>query len=246
MSRLHSTSRPAVGRVRPYAALALTAICCTLSGCGAMTTAPVAISPSAAAPAQAALRGAGIQAAAGARQMAPGDPSDPNDGGSSGGSGGGSAGGSGPSAPVSSLGVLTTFNARHAASGSVVSRSATVGTMGFSLTSGRWRLDVPANALPVGTRVTLTAANGRGPAVEIATLPVNPGAFGSPLTLSVDTRGAASTHTGDFVILAYDTTSSAWQPVADSKASRKQKSVSASVSVLGVFGVGYPDGTPAW
>jgi hypothetical protein len=215
---------------------ALAAAALSLSGCGSMPTAPSAsdFTSPAAGPSP-----AGQASLAGAPSRMPSDPPD--------GSGGGDT--PPPDAGVAASGVangvLASFTAGRAAGKGVASQGADFTSAGGTLTNGRWTLTVPANALATGAHFTLSVAGVRGAACQVQVSPAGP-ALASPLTLSVDCHGVPMNRMSDFVILGYDASTTLWTPVGNGNSTTRKHVVSVAIAGAGIFGAGYPDGTPGW
>ena len=142
-------------------------------------------------------------------------------------------------------GVLTSFTAGRAAGKSVSSQGADITSAGGTLTNGRWTLTVPANALAAGAHFTLSVPGARGAACQVQVSPAN-AALATTLTLSVDCHGVPANRIGDFIILGYDASSTLWTAVDHGNSTSKKHVVSVAIAGAGIFGAGYPDGTPGW
>src|SRR5262245_39970970 len=63
-----------------------------------------------------------------------------------------------------------------------------VGSLGGSLTNGRWRVEIPANAVDGNGTVTLGVASSTAPSCQLEISPATLNHFSKPVTLTIDCR----------------------------------------------------------
>ena len=164
-----------------------------------------------------------------------------------------------PTAPVSPQQIASASSGRSAQSsgliGSVVSvvdalvklvfRALTiVGSVGGSLTNGRWRVDVPAGAFDGSATVKIGVIDGTSPSCQLEISPAEKNAFRTPVRLTANCSSIASDQLKNYVIFWFNPATRAWVPVEGSTVDLSRKTVSAPLQHFSAYAVG-PRGSKA-
>jgi hypothetical protein len=121
-----------------------------------------------------------------------------------------------------------------------------VGSIGGSLSNGRWRLDIPANAIEGTATVTLGVPSLTSPVCQLEILPASQNSFSTPVTLTVDCSRISSDELQHYVILCYDPETRSWVPVEGSRVDLTTKTVSAPLHHFSTYSVGRSWGKSGW
>jgi len=121
-----------------------------------------------------------------------------------------------------------------------------VGSLGGSLSNGRWRVDIPANAVGGNATVTLGVASSYSPACQLEISPVSLNHFSTPVTLTVDCSSVSSSALSTYVIYWYNPDTQVWTQVAGSKVDLTRKTVSAPLQHFSQYAVGPAGGRAGW
>jgi len=121
-----------------------------------------------------------------------------------------------------------------------------VGSLGGSLSNGRWRVDIPANAVSGNGTVTLGVASASSPACQLEISPVSLNHFSTPVTLTVDCSSVSSYTLSSYVIYWYNPNTKVWTEVAGSKVDLSRKTVSAPLQHFSQYAVGPAGGRAGW
>jgi hypothetical protein len=113
-----------------------------------------------------------------------------------------------------------------------------VGSVGGSLTNGRWRVDVPANAVSGNATVSLGVEGSTSSWCELEITPVTKNSFSVPVMLRADCRGVSDTALKNYVIFWYNPATKAWVPVEGSRVDLATKTVSAPLQHFSKYSVG--------
>jgi hypothetical protein len=113
-----------------------------------------------------------------------------------------------------------------------------VGSLGGSLSNGRWKVEIPANAVGGNATVTLGVASAASTACQLEISPASLNHFSTPATLTVDCRYVSSYELSKYVIYWYDPVRHAWTQVAGSKVDLASKTVSAPLQHFSTYSVG--------
>ena len=201
-----------------------------LAGCSSMTTSPLQDASS-----RAEIAGtAGVQGTSTATL--------PDDAPPSGGASGSPGGTAPPTTPPPSndvTSVLAPFSPGGVPVTSLTTYSTTLqsGKKG-SLTLGRWRVDVPADALAGDATITLGIPSWKSTGCQVLISPAELSPFAAPLTLTADCRGVAPHRLAGYVMLQFNPTTLAWETVPGSSVDTKHKLVTAPIARSGIFAAG--------
>jgi len=121
-----------------------------------------------------------------------------------------------------------------------------VGSLGGSLTNGRWKVVVPANAVDGNATISLGVVTTASPGCQLEITPADRNHFRVPVTLTIDCSGIPDTMLRNYVILWWDPARSVWVPVDGSKVDLINKTVSAPLSHFSSYSVGYRSGKAGW
>jgi hypothetical protein len=120
------------------------------------------------------------------------------------------------------------------------------GGHGGSLTNGRWRVDVPANAVEGNATVQLGVPNARSVGCQLGIIPATKNHFDRPVLLTADCRSVPSDQLSNYVILWFNPDTRTWVPVAGSRVDLVHKTVSAPLQHFSRYAVGPADGKAGW
>jgi len=121
-----------------------------------------------------------------------------------------------------------------------------VGSLGGSLSNGRWHVDIPANAVSGNATVTLGVVSSSSPSCQLEIAPATLNHFSSPVTLTVDCRYVSSATLSTYVIYWYDPVKKVWTEVAGSRVDLANKKVSAPLQHFSSYAVGPSGGRAGW
>jgi hypothetical protein len=121
-----------------------------------------------------------------------------------------------------------------------------VGSLGGSLSNGRWRVEIPANAVSGNATVSLGVASDSSPDCQLEISPVSLNHFSTPVTLTVDCRSIPASTLSTYVIYWYDPAKLVWTQVAGSKVDLASMSVSAPLQHFSCYAVGPAGGRAGW
>ncbi|MGH7724228.1 MAG: hypothetical protein ACREOU_02240 [Candidatus Eiseniibacteriota bacterium] len=112
--------------------------------------------------------------------------------------------------------------------GSPVVRGTQVdGATGGSLTSGRWTVSIPANAFSGTAQVQVSSPSPRSWRCQLSFSPGDKNNFAEPVMLTVDCHNIPPPRMRDYMILYFNPTTSAWEPIVGSTVNVRNKTVSA-------------------
>ncbi len=120
------------------------------------------------------------------------------------------------------------------------------GTTGGMLSNGRWRIDVPANAVAGTARIVLATPSAKSWGCELTILPSDKNQFDVPVQLTVNCHSIPPHRLASYAILWYNPATKGWEPVAGSQVNLKRKTVSAPLSHFSIYAVGPNDGRGGW
>lgn len=121
-----------------------------------------------------------------------------------------------------------------------------VGSLGGSLTNGRWRVDIPANAIDGTASVGLGVRSSTSADCQLEIAPVTKNHFSVPVRLTADCRSVPNSALAGYVIFWFDPATGKWVPVAGSKVDLVNKTVSAPLLHFSKYSVGPADGKAGW
>jgi hypothetical protein len=114
-----------------------------------------------------------------------------------------------------------------------------------SLENGRWRLDVPAGAVPEAATISIGVPGTKSTGCELT---IDPGRLDpavKPMTLTADCHGSSPRQLASYVLYRYDPATLSWAPVPGSQVDSRRKTVSAPVTRFAIYAVG-PAGRTGW
>jgi hypothetical protein len=121
-----------------------------------------------------------------------------------------------------------------------------IGSLGGSLTNGRWRLDIPAGAVDGNGTVTLAVPSLTSPDCQLGISPSSLNGFSKPVTLTADCSGVSNTVLSTYVIYWYNPNTKVWEEVAGSKVDLTRKVVTAPLMHFSQYAVGPSGGRAGW
>jgi len=113
-----------------------------------------------------------------------------------------------------------------------------VGSLGGSLSNGRWRVEIPPNAVNGDATVSLGVTSDSSPSCQLDISPASLNHFSTPVTLTVDCRSVPASDLSSYVIYWYDPVKAAWTEVPGSRVDLASKSVSAPLQHFSGYAVG--------
>jgi len=100
--------------------------------------------------------------------------------------------------------------------GLIVKTVELVGSVGASVTGGRWTVVLPPSAVDGNGSVTLATPSATSSICQLEITPADKNHFNVPATLRVDCRGVPIYRLARYVILWHDPSTGAWVPVKGS------------------------------
>lgn len=120
-----------------------------------------------------------------------------------------------------------------------------VGSLGGSLTNGRWRVAIPAGAVNGNATVSLGVSSSTSSTCQLEILPSDQNHFQVPVTLTIDCRSVANDDLRNWVIYWFDPSTSQWVPVQGSQVNLTTKTVSAPLLHFSKYSAG-PQTKAGW
>ena len=121
-----------------------------------------------------------------------------------------------------------------------------VGSLGGSLTNGRWKVVVPPNAVEGNAAIALGVAGSDSPACQLEITPAEKNRFSVPVTLTASCKDISNTVLASYVIRWWDPVKRVWVPVEGSRVDLANKTVSAPLSHFSTYSVGPRSGRAGW
>jgi hypothetical protein len=121
-----------------------------------------------------------------------------------------------------------------------------IGSIGGSLTNGRWRIDIPANAIDGTATVALGVRSSTSADCQLEISPADKNHFSVPVRLTADCRSVPSSELAGYVIFWFDPATGKWVPVEGSQVDLVNKTVSAPLLHFSKYSVGPADGKAGW
>ena len=121
-----------------------------------------------------------------------------------------------------------------------------VGSVGGSLSNGRWRVDVPAGAFDGTASVGVGVASSTSASCELQITPADKNQFKTPVRLTVDCSSVSPTLLKTYVISWFNPTTRTWVPVQGSTVDLTNKTVSAPLQHFSTYSVGPAGGKAGW
>ena len=121
-----------------------------------------------------------------------------------------------------------------------------VGSLGGSLTNGRWHIDVPAGAFDGTASVGIGVPSGTSPSCHLQILPADKNHFQKPVKLTADCSNVPTDELKTYGISWYNPATQTWEPVAGSTVDLVHKTVSAPLQHFSAYSVGPVGGRAGW
>lgn len=121
-----------------------------------------------------------------------------------------------------------------------------VGSIGGSLSNGRWRVDIPPDAIEGTATVSLGVASSTSSACQLEISPASQNHFQVPVTLTVNCSSVPDDELRSYVIFRYDPGTKTWVPVEGSRVDLTTKTVSAPLQHFSNYAVGGGWGKSGW
>ena len=121
-----------------------------------------------------------------------------------------------------------------------------VGSIGGSLSNGRWHVDIPAGAVNGDGTVTLATASATSPDCQLGISPSSLNGFSKPVTLTADCSSVSNNILSTYVIYWYNPNTRVWEEVAGSKVDLTRKVVTAPLMHFSQYAVGPSGGRAGW
>lgn len=118
-----------------------------------------------------------------------------------------------------------------------------VGSLGGSLTNGRWRVDIPAGAVEGNATVSLGVSGAASADCQLEIQPSSKNQFAVPVRLTASCGGVPASELGDYVIFWYNPATGRWVEM-ESRVDLVAKTVSAELQHFSQYAVG-PSGSKA-
>ena len=157
----------------------------------------------------------------------------------------------GSTAPLGSRATATAVVGRTAQPNGLVGSTTSivpnlVGSLGGSLSNGRWRVEVPAGAIDGTAAIGLGVPNSSSPYCQLDILPAEKNHFSTPVSLTVDCSSVPQDQLKNYVIFWFDPVTNAWNPVRGSSVDLTRKTVSAPLVHFSTYAVGPSGGKAGW
>lgn len=121
-----------------------------------------------------------------------------------------------------------------------------VGSLGGSVTNGRWCVVMPAGAVDGNATIALGVANTSSPDCRLEIWPADKNRFSVPATLTVDCRNVSNTELANYAIYWADPVARQWVELSGSKVDLSNKTVSVSILHFSEYSVGPRGGKAGW
>jgi len=120
-----------------------------------------------------------------------------------------------------------------------------VGSLGGTVTNGRWKVVIPAGAIDGSATVYVGVQSSTSPIVQ---LEINPekNSFLKPVTLTADCSSVSATLLKTYSVFWWDPVKSVWVPVPGSKVDLTKKTVTAPLYHFSKYSVGPLPGKGGW
>jgi len=121
-----------------------------------------------------------------------------------------------------------------------------VGSLGGTLTQGRWNVVVPPNAIQGTATVAIGVSSEASSDCQLEIMPATKNHFNVPVVLTVDCSSVPPDKLAGYVILWFNPATRRWVPVEGSKVDLVRKTVSAPLLHFSRYSVGPADGKAGW
>lgn len=160
-----------------------------------------------------------------------------------------------PSAPFTSsaepAGLISTIGSTVGSTvdllvGLIVRTLNLVGSIGGSLSNGRWRVVVPPRAVDGSATIALGVSTSTSAQCALEIWPADKNHFNVPATLTANCQNVPSDQLRGYVINWYDPATKRWVPVPGSKVDLTSKTVSAPLLHFSQYSAGPPGTKAGW
>lgn len=121
-----------------------------------------------------------------------------------------------------------------------------VGSVGGSLTNGRWKVVIPAGAVSGSAQVGIGVSSAISSSCQLEIYPADKNSFAKPVTLTFDCSSVPLSELKTWTIFWYNPATRAWEPVAGSKVDLTKKTVSAPLFHFSSYAAGPRGGKAGW
>jgi hypothetical protein len=121
-----------------------------------------------------------------------------------------------------------------------------VGSLGGTLSNGRFTIDIPSGAIQGTANVALGVANPRSYACELRILPEDRNGFSKPVMLTVNCSDVPLSALRDYVVFWFNPETRQWVPVPGSAVNLSTKKCSAPLQHFSTYSVGPKSGKAGW
>jgi hypothetical protein len=121
-----------------------------------------------------------------------------------------------------------------------------IGSIGGSLSNGRWRITIPAGAVDGNATVSLGVPNLTSPDCALEISPSDKNHFSTAATLTVDCSNVMSSQLASYVIYWYNPSTKQWVELSGSKVNLTNKTVSVQIFHFSQYSVGPTGGRAGW
>jgi len=121
-----------------------------------------------------------------------------------------------------------------------------VGSLGGSLTNGRWKVVIPAGAVQGNGTVALGVPTTTSPDCQLEIYPSTLNHFDKSVTLIADCRNVSLDQLRNYTIYWFNPTTQQWVPVPGSTVNLTTKTVSAPLAHFSQYCVGPQGGRAGW
>lgn len=121
-----------------------------------------------------------------------------------------------------------------------------IGSLGGSLTNGRWTVVIPAGAVEGAAKIALGVSNSTSSECQLEIWPADQNHFQVPATLTADCRSVSSDRLKSYVIYWYNPSTRTWVQVEGSRVDLVSKTVSAPLTHFSRYAVGPSEGKAGW
>jgi hypothetical protein len=120
------------------------------------------------------------------------------------------------------------------------------GSRGGSISNGRWRVDIPANAVDGTAVVTMGVPSQTSPGVALEITPASKNHFATPARLSAKCDGVSDRELRTYVIHWYNPDTRTWVPVEGSTVDLTTRTVNAPLQHFSKYSVAPLGGKAGW
>jgi hypothetical protein len=121
-----------------------------------------------------------------------------------------------------------------------------IGSIGGTLTNGRWKVAIPAGAVEGNATVTLSVSSLTDPHCQLGIYPSTLNHFDKPVTLTINCSSVPTDQLSTYVIYWLDPSTNLWVEVPGSTVNLSNKTVSAPLSHFSTYSAGPAGGKAGW